>query len=454
MLVGKGLFRLLAVTALITLTMFLAVDTPAAYGNSDDDQLPVPEKAELKYPNLGSRLDQMVAGVEDGETSAREAAQDAAVHAVHKEESVAVTIYLSGNVDGVVTFLEENGGDPRNVGEDYIEAYVPVTLLGPVSERPGVLRVREIVPPRPDFGPITSQGVQAHLSQAWNQAGYSGQGVKVGIIDDFKGLTSLMGTELPARVQGRCYTDIGVFTQNLADCETVGEVTVSFPECLDYAQRSAARGAIHGTAVAESVIDIAPEVSLYVANPKSRADLQAAVDWMVSEGVSVINYSSGWTFDGPGDGTSPLSVSPLNTVDRAVSGGAVWVNSAGNNAQETWFGGYSNPDGDIYIEFGGRGDEVNNMPLRECRRYRVQLRWEDNWDGASTDLDLYLYDKDAQQFVLSSDGEQSGESGQVPYEWLSFRSRIDSEDLGIIVVHHGGGVPDWIQLAVWTVDPI
>ena len=60
---------------------------------------------------------------------------------------MAVTIYLSGNVDEVVAFLEENGGDPRNVGEDYVEAYVPVPLLGPVSERPGVIRVREIIPP-------------------------------------------------------------------------------------------------------------------------------------------------------------------------------------------------------------------------------------------------------------------------------------------------------------------
>ena len=54
---------------------------------------------------------------------------------------------MSGSVDEVIAFLEENGGDPRNVGEDYVEAYVPVTLLGPASEQPGVLRVREIVPP-------------------------------------------------------------------------------------------------------------------------------------------------------------------------------------------------------------------------------------------------------------------------------------------------------------------
>ena len=114
---------------------------------ASDDTLPtLPEKPELKYPNLGSNLDQLVASVEEGETSAKEAAEDAPVH---QEASVAVTIYLSGNVDDVVKFLEDNGGSPRNVGEDYIEAYVPVSLLGRVSERTGVIRVREITPPEP-----------------------------------------------------------------------------------------------------------------------------------------------------------------------------------------------------------------------------------------------------------------------------------------------------------------
>ena len=90
---------------------------------ASDDTLPtLPEKPDLKYPNLGSNLDQLVASVEEGETSAKDAAEDAPVH---QEASVAVTIYLSGHLDDVVKFLEDNGGSPRNVGEDYIEAYVP-----------------------------------------------------------------------------------------------------------------------------------------------------------------------------------------------------------------------------------------------------------------------------------------------------------------------------------------
>ena len=127
-----------------------AEPSPLSDGTSEDNQAPpIPDKGELKYPNLGSRLDQLVTSVEARETTAEQAASSAAMHS---GASVAVTFYLSGGVDEVVAFLQENGGDPRNVGEDYIEAYVPVTLLGTASEQPGVLRVREIVPPEQGRG--------------------------------------------------------------------------------------------------------------------------------------------------------------------------------------------------------------------------------------------------------------------------------------------------------------
>lgn len=122
-----------------------AASNPRNDATSEDNQAaPAQDKGELRYPNLGSRLDELVASVEAGEITAEQAAGE---NAMHSGASVAVTFHLSGDVDGVVAFLEENGGDPRNVGEDYIEAYVPVALLGPASELPGVLRVREIVPP-------------------------------------------------------------------------------------------------------------------------------------------------------------------------------------------------------------------------------------------------------------------------------------------------------------------
>ena len=454
-------FRFLAMATLAALAVTLAaalpgvsadggVDKNREFGQGQEQAPPIPEKAELSYPNLGSRLDQLVASVEAGQATVQDAASNSPVHS---GESVAVTIYLSGNVDEVVSFLEDNGGDPRNVGEDYIEAYVPVTLLGQVSEQPGVIRVREIEPPQPaqTFQRITGHGQAVHGSPAWNQAGYSGQGVKVGIIDvGFRGLTSLMGTELPATVQARCYTDIGVFTQNLADCEAVEPVPeTTLPECRDVVQRGAVEEADHGTIVAESVLDIAPAVELYIAQPGSRADLQNASEWMASQGVSVINYSVGWIFDGPGDGTSPSSISPLKTVDQSVASGVIWVNSAGNSGQRAWFGDYSNPDGDRPISFGGQNDEVMDIPVRACRTYRVQLRWEDTWEGASTDLNLYLYNKYTGEIAFSSEDEQSGGSGHVPYETFRYQFPFDSDDFGLVVTHYGSDAPAWIQVVAW-----
>ena len=440
---GKRHFRFLAIATLAVLAVTLAAALPGVSADGDknkdqgqDQALSIPDKTELKYPNLGSHLDQLVTSVEEGETTAEDAAEDTAMH---REESVAVTIYLSGNVDEVAAFLEENGGDPRNVGEDYIEAYVPVSLLGPVSEQPGVLRVREIVPPEPTqvAQTIAGQGPAAHLSAAWNQAGYTGQGVKVGVIDShpaFNGFRGLMGTELPGTVQTRCYTELGRFTTNLADCEDAED------------------GGNHGTRVAEAVMDIAPEASLYIASPQSRGDTRNAVDWMVQEGVKVIVQSESSIFDGPGDGTSPFSDSPLRTVDRAVAGGVVWVNSAGNHARRTWFARapFLDYDGDGFIEFAGR-DEVNDITLEAGDRLVVQLRWDDSWGGASTDLDLGI--QETTRLVAASVDPQSGGAGHIPREVI-VGNVLRSGEYGVIVEHASGGVPDWIQLMVWRVPSI
>ena len=326
-----------------------ATSTPATGATI---QITIPEKTELKHPRLGSMLDDLIARVEAGEISAEDAAQEAPVQ---DGDSVAATIDLSGNVEGVLGFLEGNGGSRVSVGEDYIEAFVPVLLLGKTAEQPGVLRVRVIVPGRLSQGgsQITGNGPEVHGSPSWNQAGYRGQGIKVGVIDGgFLGFSLLMGAEVPKAVQARCYPEDGRHTTSVAVCESRTN---------------------HGTGVAESLMDIAPEVSLYIANPWSRGQLKDTVDWMVSEGVSVINHSASWPHDGPGDGTSPSSISPLKTVDRAVAGGIVWVNSAGNYAEGAWFQrspSYAvSVDGSQVIEFAP-SDPANRLNIRST----VQLR--------------------------------------------------------------------------------
>ena len=442
----KTRFGFIAMAFLTALAVTLAA-LPGVSADGGDDkntgqgQAPtIPDKFPLNYPNLGSHLDQLVASVEEGQATAQDAAE---ATPMHSGESVAVTIYLTGNVDAVVSFLEDNGGDPRNVGEDYIEAYVPVTLLGALSEQPGVIRVREIVPPQAEYGPITSQGVQAHGSAVWNQAGLSGRGIKVGVIDadfGFRGYAELMGREVPTPAGGRCYPDLGQTTANLADC--------AHPD----------KGSVHGTAVAEAVMDIAPEVNLYIASPRSSGDTLDTVDWMASQGVSVIVQSETYAFDGPGDGTSRFSDSVLNAVDRAVNRGIIWVNSAGNSAQSSWFGPYSDADGDQLIEFTG-GIEANGISANAGALIGVQLRWDDTWNGARTDLDLRIWD-DRGQFFVPCDvnpgtcgiDPQTGSAGHMPSEYIQFVA--PAREFSLVIIHWGGPAPRWVQVVVRTNQPL
>ncbi len=383
----------------------------------------VPEKTELKHPKLGSALDELIARVEAGTISEEDAAQQAPLY---RGKSVAVTIYLSNNVDALVSFLKANDVSPRNVGKDYIEAFVPVMLLAETSEQAGVLWVHVIQPPESPQASSTvpGNGPEVHGSPAWNQTGFRGQGIKVGVIDvGFEDIRSHMGSELPQTIRARCYrTSSDEPTDNPGDCEN---------------------GQNHGTIVAETVMDIAPDVSLYIAVPKSQGDMRNAVDWMISEGVSVINHSVGWFFNGPGDGTSPYSWSSLNTVDRAVENGIVWVNSAGNDARITWFKpGPSDTDGDGFLEFADGKEEITGS-----WGTNLQLRWADKWGGATRDLDLYLYLNG--KIVAKSTNHQEGRLGDRPHEWVPIGDDEGYEEYKVKVVARDDDLPQWIQLVLW-----
>ena len=274
---------------------------------------------------------------------------------------------------------------------------------------------------------VAGNGPGVHGSQSWNQAGYTGQGIKVGVIDTgFSGLQDLLGAEVPAVVQARCYTFLGQHTPNLSDC---GAGT-------------------HGTKVSESIMDMAPGAELYISDPQSRSELRDAVDWMISEGVSVINQSRLWPFDGPGDGSSPLSISPLNSIDRAVAAGIVWVNAAGNQARGTWFkrGPFDytteNIDGEEVRFLRFSGSEIRNR--NSYIGGRIELRWADEWGGADTDLDLFALATGTDLIALQSIDLQTGESWHNPYESVGYLATFD-----LLVAHRGGPEPDWIQLVGW-----
>ena len=292
---------------------------------------------------------------------------------------------------------------------------------------------------------IPGNGPAVHGSVPWNEASYGGRGIKVGIIDGgFEGTSALLGSELPTSVVVRCYTDLGMWTSRLVDCEERGN---------------------HGTAVAESLVDVAPDVSLYLAHlpTLSKADAKAAVDWMLGEGVSIINLSLSWPWDGPGDGTSPFSISPLNTVDWAVEGGATLVNASSNAAESTFstrvpsFVSFHDDPDRFYMEFTPgtettAGDILNDIYLQAGDPVRVQLRWDDRWGGSNQDLDILVLRRDDRSPIAPQQGQdyQAGRPGDIPFEFLEFTAPTTGF-YGISVAgwRLSRGL-DWVQLMVYS----
>ncbi|MDE2787786.1 MAG: hypothetical protein OXL37_14125 [Chloroflexota bacterium] len=243
-----------------------------------DTELPPVDETPPRYPNLDSNLNRLAeqaqaavqendsANSTDGNGSNASVSSDS----TPMPEPVLVTFYVDlEQVAAVRQFLEDNDVFIRHAREDYIEALVPPALLPAASELPGVRRVDTVIPPQPDqsSGRVVSQGVALHHADAWHRMGYRGQGIKVGVIDSgFEGFSHLQGSELPRNVTALCFPPSGSrepASSALADCETNGD---------------------HGTLVAEAVIDVAPEVELYIARTRGSSDLVEAVDWMVGNG--------------------------------------------------------------------------------------------------------------------------------------------------------------------------
>jgi hypothetical protein len=338
-----------------------------------------------------------------------------------RDDRVHVEVLHSMGAEPAAALIQSLGGEVTgSAGDTLVEAWVPLDQLEGLEERPGIDTIRTIVDagePEAAAGLTGSRGVEAVTktsADAWHRARLTGAGVKVGIIDSFDGgiwTAAANAGELPPAVAG-------------AFCLYKGSACNLWTEHRDR----------HGVAVAEIILDMAPGASLYLANVESASDLRAAVDWFAANGVRVISRSETAQYDGPGNGTGELA----GIVDRAVSKGMVWFNSAGNSGgdQSTrgsyWRGSWYDPDGDGWLNFSG-GDELLAF---DCT-YINGLRWSD-WGSNRTDYDLYIADTEAkasaQDWYRKSEDAQG--DGAAPIE----RPALEN--------YQCGDSPDYDYLAV------
>ncbi len=234
---------------------------------------------------------------------------------------------------------------------------------------------------RPPYTPFplgtATQGVAAIGADAFHAAGFDGAGVKIAVIDlGFAGLSQAQASgDLPYALQQNDFTGTGLTS-----------------------------GITHGTAVAEIIHDIAPAAELHLLKIADEVDLDAAVTYCLTQGIDVINHSLGWYNTNFYDGTGTIA----DAARRAISGGILWVNAAGNEAESHWEGIFSDANSDGWL------DREITLPVSSGETIVLFLTWND-WPQASSDYDLYLYDPSS-TLIASSTKYQTG--SEEPTEFI------------------------------------
>ena len=252
--------------------------------------------------------------------------------------------------------------DHYRVIPGFIQAVVPWDKLEALAQLPGVRSVS--LPPRGRPLAITSEGVSRTSAARFHNEGLTGQAVKVAVLDlGFAGYSARLGSELPSNVIVKSF--FGSTGGN-------GDITGG--------------GEPHGTACAEIVYDMAPGATLYLVNYNTVAEMDAAVHYLVAQGVKIISHSVGFFNTSFYDGTGPISA----VVDYAQANGVLFVTASGNSAKEHWKdqGGFFDTDGDGWHEFSP-GDETIDITLSEPETISFLLTWND-WPNSTNDYDLYL----------------------------------------------------------------
>jgi subtilisin family serine protease len=274
------------------------------------------------------------------------------------------------------TLVRRHGGRIERSYRGVVEAVVPKASLPALAGSSAVRLVRE--PARPVPESVRGQGVLSSGAPAWHRAGAHGEGVKIAVVD--------LGFDGYAR--SRANGDL-----------PPGVVRVNFCGSGRFEATS------HGTAVAEIVSEVAPAADLYLVCVRDVAGLGLAVGYARAKGIQIVNHSASWFNTGRGDGAGAAG-SPEGIVAAARAAGILWVNAAGNRAEQHWSGSFVDANANGWSEYAP-ADEGNTLVVPAGSFACAALKWDD-WPASTEDYDLYLTRSPGGAVVARSNGPQSG----------------------------------------------
>jgi len=272
--------------------------------------------------------------------------------------------------------LKALGGRVDASSRSYTRLLVPFPRLQQLSTAFPNLPLSTPFPVQPVYGlgTIVAEGVPLTAADGYQAGNLTGAGVRVAVVDlGFSNLSNAISQgELPAGA-----------------CDGVHSV--------DFTGTGLESGTVHGTGVAEHVIDMAPGVELYCLKVSDRVGLENAADYIRSNNIQIANHSVAWVLASYYDDSGLINGIINDSYDMD---GIFWAVSSGNAARQHWRGNWLDADGDNLLEFSG-GDEGMGL-VDKSGTVTVFLNWNQYGINNKTNLDLYVYDKNNNAVATST----------------------------------------------------
>ena len=250
---------------------------------------------------------------------------------------------------------------------------------------------------------------------AWHDAGWTGAGQRVGVIDlTFGGLAAFNDHVRPVELPVLPGHDLAAY--NVDNDE-------------------------HGTKVLRVIHAVAPNADLFACRYDGQLNnLQDCVEWMQSRDVRIINHSVGLPVL-PDNGQNEWA----SLVNDTFARGILWVNSSGNFDQGYWEDNWDDRDGDNYQNFFIGAREWDGLPVNIEGSYNgsVLLSWDEanvlvyNEEGIRerVNLDLEIVGLATGEIIGASDRQQNVQLNAPAVE----RVPLDTDQPFMIRVKNAGG---------------
>ena len=287
-----------------------------------------------------------------------------------------------------------NVGVPLAIIVEQLESDNPGAVFLQLSALEHVISVRLPQIKETNGSIIDGEGIAVISADEWHQVGYTGEGIRIGVLDlGFAGYEDLLGEELPDQVG---FAQFGWY-----DADEV-----------------------HGAACAEIIHEVAPHAPLFFAwYDGSDPSFGDAVEWLMDQNVDIISHSAGTPVTSRDGQNFDATI-----VDDVVAEGVLWVNSSGNDGDRHYRATFNDQDDNDLHEFEN-GEET--LPVYNKGYVEAFLVWEDNWDSAGQDFDLAAYDQDGNLLDISRD-IQDGSYGSYPTEVVKVQTDGDTIYIAVI----------------------